>query len=75
MPEEPEIEIIEKPVDITKEEVDYSDHCTDWEYHLATQYPTKIVRKMARRGNLSETCELFILQQRKIKNKKWEPLD
>lgn len=75
---EKEIEVIEEVVEfpkISKEEVDYSPYCTNWEYRLATQYPTKIVKKMARRGNLSEVCELFILEQRAKTNKKWEPVE
>lgn len=75
---EKEIEVIEGVVElpvISKEEVDYSEHCTNWEYRLASQYPTKIVKRMARRGNLSEVCELFILEQRAKQNKKWEPVE
>ncbi len=80
LPVDPEkdIEVIEGVVDfpeISKGEVDYSEHCTNWEYNLASQYPTKIIKKMARRGNLSEVCELFILEQRAKSNKKWEPVE
>jgi len=66
---EPEIEIIEK----VKEE-DFSDYCSNWEYGIGSQLPNKPLKRMIRRGNLSEVCGSYILAERKIKNDKWETI-
>lgn len=68
-----EIELIEKEKPVKED--DFSDHCSNWEYGLASQLPDRPLKRMIRRGNLSEACGLFILERRKIENDKWKSVE